>query len=119
MWGGFGPNNELRMPNYVFPQETVHNPNVPSGAVTGNINIASTNMGYNINYRVYTPAGYDTNHLSNLPVVYVTDGHEYLADYLGSMAIVLDNLTATGQMQPTIAVFIDPASPATRRTTAG
>jgi enterochelin esterase-like enzyme len=111
MWGGFGPNNELRMPSYVFPQETVRNPAVPQGALTGNVNITSTSLGYNLNYRVYTPAGYDTRHLSDLPVVYVTDGQEYLADYLGSMPIVLDNLTAAGQLRPTIGVFIDPRQP--------
>jgi enterochelin esterase family protein len=43
--------------------------------------------------------------------VYVTDGHEYAADYLGSMTIVMDNLIADGRMRPAIAVFIDPRDP--------
>jgi enterochelin esterase-like enzyme len=111
MWGGFGPNNELRMPDYVFPQETVRNPAVPQGTLTGNINIASANMGYSINYRVYTPPGYAANQLGDLPVVYVTDGHEYLADHLGSMVVVLDNLIAAGELRPAMAVFIDPRQP--------
>ncbi len=111
MWGGFGPNSELRMPDYVFPQETVRQSGVPQGTLTGNITTASTHLGYSVNHRVYTPAGYDAESLSNLPVVYVTDGHEYAADYLGSMVVVLDNLIAAGELQPTMAVFIDPRDP--------
>ncbi len=111
MWGGFGPNNELRMPDYVFPQETVRTAGVPQGIITGNITTASTNLGYSVNYRVYTPAGYAAEQLSNLPVVYVTDGHEYAADHLGSMIVVLDNLIDSGALQPTMAVFIDPRDP--------
>jgi len=111
MWGGLGPNNELRMPDYDFPQETVRNTTTPQGTLTSNININSSNLGYNLNYRVYTPAGYNANQLRDLPIVYVTDGHEYVADHLGSMPIVLDNLIAAGEIRPTIAVFIDPRQP--------
>ena len=111
MWGGLGANNELRMPGYVFPQETVRNPATPRGTMTANTLINSSNMSYGVNYRVYTPANYSANNLRDLPVVYVTDGHEYAADYLGSMPIVLDNLIAAGQLRPTIAVFIDPRQP--------
>lgn len=111
MWGGFGPNNELRMPEYVFPQETVRHPGVPVGTITPNIRATSTNLGYDVNYRVYTPAGYDEHNLHNLPVVYVTDGHEFAADYLGSVVVTMDNLIAAGNLRPTIAVFIDPRDP--------
>jgi enterochelin esterase family protein len=112
MWSGLGgANNELRMPDYEYPQETVRNPATPRGSLTGNVTINSANMGYSVNYRVYTPAGYAANQLRGLPVVYVADGHEYLADHLGSMVIVLDNLIAAGQLRPTIAVFIDPRQP--------
>lgn len=112
MWSGIGTaNNELRMPDYIFPAETVRNPATPGGSITNNVTINSTNLGYSVNYRVYTPANYTASQLRDLPVVYVTDGHEYLADYLGSMAIVLDNLIAAGDLQPTIAVFIDPRQP--------
>ncbi len=115
MWGGFGPNSELRMPDYVFPQETVRQTNIPAGTVTNNVTITSTQLGYEVDYRVYTPAAYETEALSNLPVVYVTDGHEYAADHLGSMVVVLDNLIAAGDLQPTMAVFIDPRDPTTRQ----
>ena len=112
MWSGIGTaNNELRMPDYEFPQETVRNPATPQGTITNNITVNSSSLGYSVNYRVYTPAGYAANQLRDLPVVYVTDGHEYLADYLGSMPIVLDTLIAAGELRPTIAVFIDPRQP--------
>ena len=64
-----------------------------------------------INYRVYLPQGYAK--LKNLPVIYVTDGHEYLDDQKGSMVIVLDNLIAKNKIKPVIAVFIDPRDPDT------
>ncbi len=105
-WSGFGPNSELRMPAWVFPSETVRDPQVPAGAFTPSLSLASTNLGYTVRYRVYTPAGYDA--LSDLPVVYVTDGHEYADDRLGAFRIVLDNLIADGRAEPAIAVFIDP-----------
>ena len=110
-WGGFGPNSELRMPNYQYPQESVAQPEVSRGNLTNNIRITSSNLGYDVNYRVYTPAGYDQASLSNLPVVYITDGHEFAAQHLGSVTVTLDNLVHSRQVRPTIAVFIDPRDP--------
>ena len=106
---GFGPNSELRMPNYIFPPEVIRRPNVPQGAFSPNQLINSVHLGYTVQYRVYTPAGYDS--LSNLPVVYVTDGHEYANDQMGSMLIVLDNLIYDGVIPPVMAVFLDPRNP--------
>ncbi|MFN3638870.1 MAG: alpha/beta hydrolase-fold protein [Chloroherpetonaceae bacterium] len=106
---GFGPNSELRMPDYVFPPEVIRRPNVPQGAFSPNQLINSAHLGYAVQYRVYTPAGYDS--LSNLPVVYVTDGHEYANDQMGSMLIVLDNLIYDGAIPPIMAVFLDPRNP--------
>ncbi len=108
---GFGPNSELRMPGWVFPQETVLQPGVTRGSLSGNFTILSntSNLNYSVQYKVYTPYGY--NELSNLPVIYVTDGHEYSDDAKGSMIIVLDNLIFSGQIKPVIAVFIDPRNP--------
>jgi len=110
-WSGFGPNSELRMPAYEYPQETIRRPDVARGALGGNNRIDSVNLGYPVQYRVYTPAGYNAQQLANLPVVYVTDGHEYAADHLGSLTAVLDNLIDDGTLRPTIAVFIDPRDP--------
>ena len=110
-WGGFGPNSEFRMPDYIFPQETVRVDGVPRGDLTDDIRISSDSLGFDLNYRVYTPPGYDSQQLSELPTIYVTDGHEYLADYAGAMPIVMDNLIAEEKIRPAIAVFIDPRDP--------
>jgi enterochelin esterase family protein len=110
-YSGFGPNSELRMPEWVFPQETVRDPSVPQGALSADLQIASDTLAYPVRYRVYTPAGYDA--LSNLPVIYVTDGHEYSDDRLGAMRIVVDNLIDDGRAAPALVVFIDPRSVAT------
>ncbi|MGE0088260.1 MAG: alpha/beta hydrolase-fold protein [Bacteroidales bacterium] len=108
---GFGPNSELRMPDWVFPQETVLLQGITRGTLSENLIIQSnaSNLNYSVQYKVYTPYGY--TELSNLPVIYVTDGHEYADDAKGSMIIVLDNLIFSGQINPVIAVFIDPRNP--------
>ena len=103
---GFGPNSELRMPAWVYPQETVRQPGVPQGTYGANQTLASTNLGYSITYRVWTPAGYDGS--VPLPVVYITDGHEYAADAMGAVRVVMDNLIHEERMEPAIAVFVDP-----------
>ncbi|MEM1099527.1 MAG: alpha/beta hydrolase-fold protein [Planctomycetota bacterium] len=110
-WSGFGPNSELRMPAYVPPAETTRSPGVPRGSVSANIRLDSDTLGSEVNVRVYTPAGYDAD--DALPVVYFTDGHEYLEDRLGAATAVLDNMIHSDSLRPTMAVFIDPRDPQT------
>ncbi len=110
MWGGFGPNSELRMPAYEYPHETIHRPEVEHGSLSSNIRLSSSNLGYDVNVKVYTPAGYDANS-DALPTVYVTDGHEYSAEHMGSAVQVMDNLIAEQRLRPMVAVFIDPRDP--------
>ena len=107
MWGGFGPNNELRMPEYQYPQETVQRSDIDHGTLSENIRLSSSNLGYDVNVRVYTPAGFGEG-TEPLPTVYFTDGHEYAAEYLGSSIQVMDNLIADQRLRPAVAVFIDP-----------
>lgn len=113
IWSGFGPNSELRMPDYEFPQETVRRPGVARGALSAKLTLPSSQLGNAVNYRVYTPAGYEAQSLADLPAVYVTDGHEYASDHLGAMTAVMDNLIDAGRMRPALAVFIDPRHAAT------
>ena len=110
-YSGFGPNSELRMPDWQYPQETLLGENVVRGQLSENFTIQSNvaNLNYTIQYKVCTPAGYDA--LSNLPVIYVTDGHEYSDEQMGSMLTVMDNLIFNQTIQPVIAVFIDPRNP--------
>jgi enterochelin esterase-like enzyme len=108
-YSGFGPNSELRMPNWIYPEETISRDFVLKGNLSTNFSINSTNLGYKIQYKVYTPYNYGS--ATELPVIYVTDGHEYADDKLGSMINVLDNLIYDGMIKAVIAVFIDPRNP--------
>ena len=107
--GGFGPNSELRMPEYVYPADTISRDDIEKGTLGEQVVMTSTNLAYDVAYRVYVPANYAN--LDALPVIYVTDGHEYANDQMGSMVTVLDNLMADGRIQPAMAVFVDPRNP--------
>jgi enterochelin esterase family protein len=52
-----GANSELRMPAYRPPSEIVYRPDVPRGELSENVTLHSAKLGYDVNYRVYTPAG--------------------------------------------------------------
>jgi enterochelin esterase-like enzyme len=106
---GLGINNVLTMPDFKITDETKPRKGVPAGTLTDWIPFDSQAMGYTINYRVYTPANYDS--LQTLPVFYVTDGENFYDPNIGAMAIVMDNLIAEGRMSPAMAVFIDPREP--------
>ena len=110
-YSGFGPNSEIRMPQWVYPEETDLVEGATNGILSENITMQSKpeNLGYRVNYRVYTPFGYEN--LEQLPAIYVTDGHEYADDRLGAMIIVMDNLIFQNRIDPVIAVFIDPRDP--------
>ena len=76
------------------------------GAVSDNKLISSTILGYDLQYRVYTPPNYDS--LSDLPVIYFTDGQWYLN---AGTHRVLDQLIEAGEMSPVVAVFVDNRDP--------
>lgn len=75
--------------------------------LTDNIRISSDPLGYDLQYRVYLPEGYES--LENLPVLYVTDGQGYIKR--GRMPVVLDRLIRAERIEPVIAVFVDPRDP--------
>lgn len=105
--GGFGDNSEIRMPDYVPSPYVTRRAGVPRGDYSSSRSVASSALGYTVNYRVYTPATYPAGDW-DLPTIYVTDGHEYADDAVGSMRIVLDNLLHDGLIPPVMAVFVDP-----------
>ena len=109
--GGGSPNSELRMPAYSDEQIQTQRQNVPHGRLDQDILYSSKLLGYQLTYSVYQPA---TAKDGKLPVVYVTDGYEYLHPQLGNMPTVLDNLIADNKIVPIIAVFIDHREPANR-----
>ena len=101
-------NSELRMPDWIYPQEAIFNSSITHGNLSENSSISSNNLGYTVYYRVYTPYGY--GNYDKLPVIYTTDGQEYAGEKLGCMINVLDNLIFKKMIRPVIAVFIDPRS---------
>lgn len=108
-WSGFGPNSELRMPDW--QEDTIVNSsvNIPKGNISNPITMRSNSLGYDVNFWVYIPYNYESTLQHN--VIYVTDGDEYINDDLGSMITVLDNLHFQGKIEPTVAVFISPLDP--------
>lgn len=114
-WSGFGPNTELRMPAYAAAPELTLRPGVARGAFSPNVRFSSAALGYDVQYRVWTPAGY-TPASTSLPTLYVTDGHEFSDDRLGTMLVVLDNGIADGSIRPLVVVFVDPRNPSNTST---
>jgi enterochelin esterase-like enzyme len=101
--GGFGPNSELAMPEYVQPWEIKNNPAINKGRVVDR-NIFSSNTQSNYQLKIYLPYGYDST--KAYPTVYFQDGFEYIT--LASGVIVLDNLIAANLIEPVIGVFVRP-----------
>jgi len=75
--------------------------------LTDDIRISSKILGYDLQYRVYLPAGYESR--KEHPVMFLTDGHNYLRR--GNMDSVLDELINTERISPVISVFVDPRNP--------
>jgi|APTNR8051073442_1049403.scaffolds.fasta_scaffold00003_171 enterochelin esterase family protein len=110
--GGGSPNSELRMPFWKPESVAVQKEGVPKGALTWDILFVSKTLGYQMTYNVYLPFGYSPS--KEYPVIYVTDGYEYLHERLGNMATVLDNLIHENKIQPIVAVFLDHREPVNR-----
>lgn len=108
-WSGFGPNSELRMPDWQPEPLTEIDPEIPSGILSSHKEIQSASMGYSIRYRVYTPPGYEE--LQNLPVLYTTDGQEYSDQKLGAVPAVTNNLIYAQKITPILIVFVEPLNP--------
>jgi enterochelin esterase family protein len=84
---------------------------VAPGQLSEPLVIRTRALGYDVQYQVYTPAGYET--LQDLPVVYATDGQDYAHPDMGALPAVLDNLIVGGVIRPVMAVFIDMRDPLT------
>lgn len=89
------------------PPEWTLKPGVTAGTVTASVNFPSTvyGGGYTFPYRIYTSA----NYVKGQPALFLVFGDGGL--YLGNdyrTPTVLDNLTAAGEIPPTVALFVDP-----------
>lgn len=105
--GGYGPNSEIRMPGWHPAAHAERREGVAAGRLV-DLPIASARLGYRVDVRVYTPAGFDPASGARLPVLYVTDGSDYWREEIGALPVTLDNLIAAQRLPPLLAVFVDP-----------
>lgn len=111
--GGGSPNSELRMPEWKEdPLTMALLSEAKRGKIERDLLFNSKAMGYQLTYSIYIPPGYKPS--GEFPVVYVTDGYEYMHEQLGNMLTILDNLIHLEKINPVIAVFIDHREPVNR-----
>src|SRR5690606_15653301 len=96
--GGGSPNSELRMPDWKPDPVMIPRENIVKGTLEKDILFNSKTLGYQVTYSMYYPTNY--NQETMYPVLYVTDGYEYLHDRMGNMKVILDNLIADGKIKP-------------------
>jgi enterochelin esterase-like enzyme len=104
--GGFGPNSELAMPQYVQPWEIQYRSTISHGRTEAKT-IYSNYRSVNYSVTIYLPPGYDAASES-YPTVYFQDGSEYIS--LGKTVNVIDNLIDSLKIQPVIGVFVTPTN---------
>ena len=104
--GGFGPNSELRMPEFVQPPEIENYPDVPQGTIRDTM-FTSSIMGNTRRVRIYTPPGYAESE-RRYPLLLVHDGLEFIT--LARCERVLNYLIRYNQIEPMIAVFVPPVN---------
>ena len=103
--GGYGPNSELAMPDYVYPPEIIFNPSVPHGTIHDTL-FYSIKLSNSRTIRVYTPPYYDPSSSLSYPLVLLHDGGEWIS--LGYAKNILDNLINENKIDPIVAVFVPP-----------
>jgi enterochelin esterase family protein len=111
--GGGSPNSELQMPDWK-PDPVTNAPieDAKRGKLVKDKLANAKTLGYQVMYSVYLPNGYDAS--KHYPVIYVTDGYEYMHERLGNMITILDNLIHLKKIEPVIAVFLDHREPINR-----
>lgn len=105
--GGFGPNSELAMPEYIQPQEITEKMGTPKGKIISD-SISSKMTGKKYFIRIYLPNEYSAESNKKYPTVYFQDGGEYVS--VGFALNILDNLISEKKMDPVIAVFVSPTN---------
>jgi len=103
--GGYGPNSELSMPNYVQPPE-IQTYDIPHGSLES-FYFSDTTQGRTRSVKVYLPAGYEMGS-ETFRTAYFHDGGEYIS--LGYARNVLDYLIYHEEIPPIIGVFVNPTN---------
>lgn len=110
--GGGSPNSELRMPQWKADAITLVQDEVPQGKMIKDVLMNSKVLAYQLMYSIYLPPGFTKE--KSYPVLYVTDGFEYLHENMGNIVTTLNNLLYQQKIEPIIVVFIDHREPANR-----
>jgi enterochelin esterase-like enzyme len=100
--GGFGPNSELAMPDYVQPPEIEYYSSISHGSIFDTL-LFSTVLENSRHVKVYTPPAYEQEQ-KEYPLVLFHDGLDYLS--LGDAKNVLDYLIGNDLIDPVIGVFV-------------
>jgi enterochelin esterase family protein len=113
----FDPSNHVIKPNFLYRASEVHVPGssslswemneVPHGEVHEHF-YKSPVVGDQLNYFVYTPAGYNPRGKDTYPVLYLLHGYSDDASAwtaVGRANVILDNLIAQGKAKPMIVVM--------------
>ncbi len=101
--GGFGNNSDLWMKNYKEPTWIAEKFQVKKGKLSS-FSIQSKELKIEINYKVYTPVGYDSSKKYSLILFH--DGSDYLK--FGKISLLLDILISKKLIKPLVAIFVDP-----------
>ena len=104
--GGYGPNSELAMPQYIQPWEILSNTSIPQFS-SQQKTVHSTILNKNYSITVLLPPGYNTSS-SSYPTVYFQDGSDYL-NYAYTKNI-LQNILDSNKIASVIAVFVTPTN---------
>ncbi|MFQ5627602.1 MAG: alpha/beta hydrolase-fold protein [bacterium] len=104
--GGFGPNSELRMPQYPSAPEIEFYTNIPHG-ILRDTTFFSVNLGNARNVKIYLPPGYAGSNM-HYPIVLFHDGLEYIS--LANANNAIDYLISEGRIAPIIGVFVPPVN---------
>ncbi|MGE5845939.1 MAG: alpha/beta hydrolase-fold protein [Ignavibacteria bacterium] len=106
--GGFGPNSELAMPDYIQPPEIEYRADIPHGTIE-TFSFPSIVLGNTRTIKVYTPFNYEGRSSTvGYPLMLLHDGLEYLT--LGSANNIIDYLIASNKINPIICVFVPPVN---------
>lgn len=107
--GGFGANSELRMPGYPEHLEVNYYEDIAHGEIIEKvIECEAIKDGKKIiaerQVKIYLPPDYDET--KKYRVLYFKDGSDYTR--FGKTKNILDYMIAKGEIEPVLAVFVDP-----------
>ena len=96
--------SELKMPNYIYPEEIDYNPSIPHGTIEKTL-LHSDPLQWDFDIEIYLPPSYYIESSKKYPVSYQQDGQNWFKDVMGTVN-VLDNLVYQKEIEEIILVGI-------------